>query len=87
MYVVYLSLKNRVTFISHLQDKIKGVHHLLLSGSLQLNVNGDEATSTTYSSTAVDKEWFLVGVGMGVSDPPQEVEQRGGVTRDTKIWP
>ena len=83
----HLSLDHVVAFVSHLKDKIVGVYHLLLPGSLEFHIDGDEAPSSTDTSAAVNKDQLLIAVGMGVSDPPQEVEQGGGVTGDSEIRP
>ena len=83
----YLCLDHVVAFVPHLQYIIKGVHHLFLPRPLQLHIDGDEAASSTYPCAAVDQERLLAPVGVRVTDPPQEVEQGGGVTGDAKVRP
>ena len=82
---LYLSLDHVIAFISHLKDTIECVNLLLLPGSLQLYINGNEAACLSNSITAVNQDWFIVAVGMGLSDPPKKVEQRGGVMGNIKI--
>ena len=50
----HLSLDHVVAFVSHLEYEIKGVYHLLLPGSLQLNIDGYETACSTNTSTAVN---------------------------------
>ena len=74
-----------IAFISHLKDIIKCVDLLLLPGSLQLYINGNEAACLSNSITAVNQDWLIIAVGMGVSYPPKKAEQRCGVMGSIKI--
>ena len=60
---------------------------MLLPRPLQLHVDCYETASLTHPSTAMDQDRLLVAVGVRVTDSPQEVEQGGGVTGDTKVRP
>ena len=60
---------------------------MLLPCPLQLHIDCDGTASLTHPSAAVDQNRLLVAVGVRVTNPPQEVEQGGEVTGDTKVWP